>query len=231
MVRPAVVALLLITLAPPWAWALTPVPLFGTQEFRANSLAALPQWEHVLKEIGEESRVYAACAQDSDACPDRAALAWDAHLKSLVGLDEADQIRRVNRFINHWRPAWADAVACDMDGNWSPPLRFLRSEGSCADAAIAKYVSLRRLGFPAGRLRLVVVHDRLRDVRRTVLAVWTEDDVLVLDSLNDATLSQQRISQYTPYYSVNENSRWTHAPARIEQLSFSSDLPFDTGQP
>ena len=63
----------------PAAAAATP-PLFGTVEFRVDSLAALPQWQRVLRQIERERPVYRLCAAGGERMPDpqRARLAGDA---------------------------------------------------------------------------------------------------------------------------------------------------------
>ena len=48
---------------------------------------------------------------------------------------------------------------------------------------IAKYRSLRRLGLPAERLRMVVVQDLVRDLPHAVLAVYQGNAVYILDNL------------------------------------------------
>ena len=50
----------------------------------------------------------------------------------------------------------------------------------------------------------------LRNLAHAVLAVYTGDRVLILDNLTEAVLPDTRLSQYIPYYSVNETGRWAH---------------------
>ncbi|MGI9499631.1 MAG: transglutaminase-like cysteine peptidase, partial [Geminicoccaceae bacterium] len=84
--------------------------------------------------------------------------------------------------------------------------------GDCEDYAIMKYVSLRQLGFEAEQMRLVVVRDVLRDLAHAVLAVHVDQEVFILDNLFQAVLPQHMVNQYLPYYSVNENARFSHLP-------------------
>jgi predicted transglutaminase-like cysteine proteinase len=186
-----------------------PPPLFGTVEFRAASLAALPQWQRVLKRIEEEQPVYRACSAAADACPSRGVMAWRALVRSQRGNSPYEQLRAVNRFVNSW-PYKSDMENYGRRDYWASPLEFLTRSGDCEDYAITKYVTLRELGFEPERLRLVVVHDVLRDIAHAVLAVYLEGEVYILDNLTNAVLPQHRITQYAPYYSVNEEARWAH---------------------
>jgi predicted transglutaminase-like cysteine proteinase len=145
-------------------------------------------------------------------------MAWQAMLQGQVGRAPIDQLQAVNRFLNDWRYK-ADAENYGQRDYWATPLEFLRRSGDCEDYAITKYVSLRQLGFAAERLRLVVVRDVLRDLAHAVLAVYVEDQVFILDNLTRAILPQEQVTQYVPYYSINETTRWAHVPPAETLLS------------
>ena len=210
--------ILLLTLSmllvAPWnqAFAILPVALFGTAELRAESHAALPKWQEVLDGIKAEQDIYQRCREDASACPTKATMAWQALLQGLEGAEPREQVRKVNRFVNQWRYR-TDSENFGRSDYWATPLEFMRRSGDCEDYAITKYVSLRSLGFPAERLRMVVVQDTLRDLAHAVLAVYLEDEVVILDNLTNAVLPHDRLFQYVPYYSVNETTRWAHVPA------------------
>jgi predicted transglutaminase-like cysteine proteinase len=191
--------------------AARPSQLFRTVEFRADSLAALPRWQDALARIEAERPTYEACAADATACPSRSAIAWEAMLRSQEGRPLREQITAVNRFVNQW-PYRTDAENYGVSDYWAAPLEFLARSGDCEDYAIAKYVSLRRLGVEPERLRIVVLRDVLRDLPHAVLSVHLDGDVLILDNVTDAVLPHGRIAHYSPYYSVNEASRWVHVP-------------------
>lgn len=183
--------------------------LFGTREFRAASLAALPQWRGVLERVEAERGRWRACALDPKACPGRGVVAWRALLEGLEGAPLMEQLRAINRFANQYAYR-ADQQNWGRSDYWSTPLEFLARSGDCEDYAIFKYLSLRELGVPADRLRLVVLKDTIRDLAHAVLAVWDEDQIYVLDNVTNAVLRHDRLGHYVPYYSVNENARWAH---------------------
>jgi predicted transglutaminase-like cysteine proteinase len=205
----------------PAAAAATAAPqLFGTAEFRVESLAALPQWQHVLLQIARERPIYRACAEATETCPTKSAAAWQAMLKSEVGQRPFDQIQVVNQFLNQWQYK-TDEQNYGQRDYWATPLEFLRRSGDCEDYAIAKYVSLRQLGFAAEDLRLVVLRDIVRDLPHAVLAVYLKGEVYILDNLTTAVLPQEQLSQYVPYYSINETTRWAHVPPADTVVSSS----------
>jgi predicted transglutaminase-like cysteine proteinase len=183
--------------------------LLGTTEFRAPSLAPVPQWQRVLEKIDDERRIYRACAAAEADCPSRGAAAWQAMIRNQAGRAPRDQLDTVNRFLNGWRYK-EDIANYGRRDYWATPLEFFLRSGDCEDYAIAKYVTLRQLGFAAEQLRLVVVQDVVRDLAHAVLAVYLEDDVYILDNLTRAVTPQAELARYVPYYSVNETTRWAH---------------------
>jgi predicted transglutaminase-like cysteine proteinase len=213
-VNKAIVALAALTALLAWAPAAAAAApaLFGTTEFRAESLAALPKWQHVLDRIARERATYRACSRSSAACPSRSVSVWRSVIESQIGRAEIDQLEAVNRFLNDWRYK-ADDQNYGRRDYWATPLEFLRHSGDCEDYAIAKYVTLREIGFAPDQLRVVVVRDVARDLAHAVLAVYLDDQVYVLDNLTNAVLPQERVAHYVPYYSINETTRWGHVPA------------------
>ena len=194
--------------------------LFDTVEYRGESLDALPQWQRVLREVEKETTAYHHCEEAGKPCKPRALMAWRAMLKGQAGEDPIAQLQAVNRFVNRWE-ARTDQENYQKADYWASPMTFLRRSGDCEDYAILKYMSLRQLGFEAEQLRLVVVRDVLRDLAHAVLAVHVEDEVFILDNLFQAVLPQRMVSQYLPYYSVNENARFSHLPPSSVLLASS----------
>ncbi|MCB1885776.1 MAG: transglutaminase-like cysteine peptidase [Geminicoccaceae bacterium] len=188
-----------------------PVALFGTAEFRADSHEALPQWRRVLHEIAAEASGYDRCAHDYRSCANRSTMSWMSLLKSVDGLSPLEQARRINAFANR-SPYRTDSETYARSDYWATPSEFLKNSGDCEDYAIFKYVSLRLVGFKPDDLRIVVLNDTLRGLAHAVLAVYLADGAYILDNVTNAVLPQGRISQYVPYYSINETARWAHVP-------------------
>lgn len=211
----------------PSAVAATP-QLFGTVEFRAESLAALPQWQRTLKQIEEERQIYRSCWNAAASCPSRGAVAWQTMLKAQMGRPRFHQIQAINRFLNDWQYR-SDQQNYGRRDYWATPLEFVRHSGDCEDYAIIKYVSLRQLGFEADELRVVVLNDATRGLAHAVLAVYLGRQVYILDNLHRAVLPQERVTDYEPYYSINETTRWAHVKP-VETLARHAGGPTPAAQ-
>lgn len=185
--------------------------LFGTREFRASSLAALPQWRGVLERVESERPAWRRCASDPQACPNKAGAAWRALLRGLEGAPLMEQLKAINRFANQFRYK-SDSENWNKSDFWATPVEFLARSGDCEDYAIFKYMSLRELGLPPERLRIVVLKDTLRDLAHAVLAVWDGEQIWILDNVTNAVIRHDRLGHYVPYYSINEEARWAHLP-------------------
>jgi predicted transglutaminase-like cysteine proteinase len=193
-----------------------PASVFGTLEVRAESHEELPQWGRVLREVAREEAAYAACAAGGGgtACAAAPALRdWTRLLGRLALEPRLEQLRAVNLFVNRW-PYRPDHDTYGRRDHWATPLEFFVNSGDCEDYAIAKYVSLRRLGVPADDLRMVVLQDTSRGIAHAVLVAraGVGSDWLVLDNLSETIQRQRDLPHYVPYYSVNETTRWAHVP-------------------
>ncbi|MDX1484310.1 MAG: transglutaminase-like cysteine peptidase [Alphaproteobacteria bacterium] len=196
-----------------------PPRLFGSIEFIGGSLEALPEWTRVLRKVKAETAIYEACSRNIEKCPSPGVAAWRAHVRSLEGLPRKEQFTRLNAFLNRWTYR-LDSENFSVEDYWATPLEFLDRSGDCEDYAIIKYVSLRALGFPVEKMRIVVVKDTLRNIAHAVLAVYVDNDILIMDSLFDGVLSHRFVTFYAPQYSVNEKTRWAHImPMRPRRLA------------
>lgn len=93
---------------------------------------------------------------------------------------------------------------------WVWPNLFLKKSGDCEDYAIVKYFTLKELGIDTDKLRIVVLRDTLRRLSHAVLAVYMDNDIVILDNISNAILPQGRLRHYVPQFSFNEKARWAH---------------------
>ena len=165
--------------------------LFGTAEFRAEFLAALPQWQRVLRGMAEEPDDPGLRQGPRPAAPIRATMAWLALLRGLEGAPAPG--RSGGQSVR--QPVALPQPIADNYGRsdyWATPLEFFRRSGDCEDYVIAKYQSLRLLGWPPEALRLVVVQDVVRDLPHAVLAVYLDGAIYILDNLSGTVLGRRR---------------------------------------
>ena len=183
--------------------------LFGSTEFESASLAALPQWQRVLRRMRQEREGFERCAADAAACASAAQRSWRDLIVEAAGLDRKAQLQAVNRFFNRW-PYKLDHELYGMSEYWASPGEFMMRSGDCEDYAIAKFFALRQLGFDNDSMRIVILWDEIRAIGHAVLAVYEPEGTLVLDNLSRLIVPHTRYGHYIPQYSMNETTRWSH---------------------
>lgn len=182
--------------------------LFGTSEMRGDNLAFFPQFTDMLHRYAAELQEF------NKPCESRGQTScvlqeWAAFITSLQGLDQRTQLERVNRFFNDLDYI-EDQANWGTEDYWETPAEFFTRAGDCEDYAIAKYMTLRSLGFPIESMRIVVLMDNNLGIGHAILAVYTDSDVLVLDNQIEQVVSESSIHHYQPVYSLNEQNWWRH---------------------
>ena len=191
--------------APPPGGAAHGIKLFGTVEFR-RPLATLPGWLDVL-DRNAASPIFTPQRQFNRTTT------WAQLRERTAGKSPRDVLRVVNSFWNTW-PYREDIANWGKPDYWAVPAQFLKKSGDCEDYAIAKYFTLKELGFPPEDMRIVVLRDTIRNLAHAVLVVYLDGEAYVLDNLSNVVQPHMRLRNYTPQYSVNENGRWTHIKGR-----------------
>jgi len=182
--------------------------LFGSHEIRSSQLSLFPKWRGAVSRYFDETRLpEAPCyARTFNKCHLRE---WTGFLAGLRSGDAETRIREVNRFLNR-RPYIVDMRNYGVEDYWATPFQFLSLDGDCEDYAIAKYFSLRALGFPPDAMRIVVLHDLNLRTAHAVLVVYLDGRALVLDNQSPAVVDARSILHYRAIYSINEQHWWLH---------------------
>jgi predicted transglutaminase-like cysteine proteinase len=135
---------------------------------------------------------------------------WQEVLADKRDSDVDEQLYAINRFFNrvefvddikHWR----------KKDYWATPIEFLATDGGdCEDFTIAKYFSLRELGIPAAKLRLMYVKAIRLNQAHMVLAYYESPNSvpLVLDNINPRILPASKRRDLLPVYSFNGEGLW-----------------------
>ena len=184
--------------------------IFRSVEFEGRKLAAVSQWTRVLQRLPKLSAALTRCTADPANCVAPWMRSWLQVRAATVGLERAEQLQFINRFFNRW-PYKSDRETYRAAEYWATPSEFMTYSGDCEDFAIAKFFALRELGFANHELRIAVVFDSLRQIGHAVLAVYTEDDILILNNQTDTIASHSRYGHFVPKYLVNETTLWTAA--------------------
>ena len=153
---------------------------------------------------------YGAAAAESVA-------AWRRMVADAAALDEPERLQRVNMFFNRRTVFEDDIVVWQQQDYWATPLETLsKGAGDCEDFSIAKYMSLRVLGIPAEKLRLIYVRASIgapgggMSQAHMVLGYYPspEAEPLVLDNLIGDIRSASRRPDLFPVFSFNSEGLW-----------------------
>lgn len=146
-----------------------------------------------------------------------AVAAWRLMVADAGALDEQEKLQRVNTFLNRRTTFDDDIVIWKEKDYWATPLETLaRSAGDCEDFSIAKYMSLRLLGIPAEKLRLIYVRASIGapgsgvSQAHMVLGYYPSPDAepLVLDNLIGDIRTASRRPDLFPIFSFNSEGLW-----------------------
>ena len=135
-------------------------------------------------------------------------------------------LQPVNRFFNRI-PAVLDLAHWGVEDYWATPSESLASNGAdCEDYAIAKYFTLKELGVPISRLRLVYARTWRSRVAHLVLAYYPESraDPLILDNLEGSIQPASDRPDLIPVYTFNdEDLLWPQEGGLTVKLSATSN--------
>ena len=191
------------------AQAAAPWVLFGTNERRSSNLKAFKKWTGAL---GKYSREIATLKQGD--CKEKTFNQchydeWMAFIKGLEGLTPLEKVKKVNAYMNRAKYI-TDPVNWGKKDYWATPGEFILNFGDCEDYAIAKFMTLRKLGFSSDDLRVVAVKDLNLKVGHAILAVRLKEGIVILDNQIKIVTNAERIHHYVPVFSINETAWWRH---------------------
>jgi len=201
-----------LCIAPPsWA-AAGKASFFDTTEQMSTKMDAFKKWNEAIARYSKEK-----AAATKGTCGDKELnkCNFDKWIKFLKGLKEKDpvsQIRAINDYMNR-APYITDPVNWGKKDFWATPGEFMSKFGDCEDYAIAKYISLRLLGYKEDELRVVAVKDLNLKIGHAILVVYFKGKPYVLDNQIKQVVPASKIKHYLPVFSINQSAWWKHLPA------------------
>lgn len=127
--------------------------------------------------------------------------------RSRATAGEREALRLVNDFFNRV-PSRTDRELWGVEEYWATPAETLAINGAdCEDYAFSKYFTLKELGVPVARLRLVYARNTKISEAHMVLAYYPDPnaDPLILDILeNDIRAASDR-PDLIPVYTFNDD--------------------------
>ncbi len=175
--------------------------LFGAAEKRSGNLKPFTKWTGMFSRFERDLKRPGA---------DKLIANWQADLREFKELPLKEMARRVNDLANS-KPYISDNRNWGASDYWATPVEFLQKGGDCEDFAIAKYTALRALGVPEERLRLVILHDNVKNIPHAILAVYTDDGIYALDNQIKTLVDANSEGRYRPIFSINRTGWWLHS--------------------
>lgn len=126
---------------------------------------------------------------------------------------EHDGLATDNSFWNRV-PYFSDKKHWGKDDYWATPIETLASNGGdCEDYSIGKYFTLKELGIPIQKLRIVYVRALNWNEPHMVLAYYPEPDAdpLILDNMSAEILPASKRTDLDPVFSFNDDDLWIQA--------------------
>ena len=179
--------------------------LFGSSENVNHDISPFPKWTGVLQRYAQEQHL-----EDAPCRNGRCYLQeWKAFVATLRGQDRLRQLQAVNAYAN--RIAYrSDLDRYGVADYWATPREALGGSADCEDYAIIKYLSLRKLGWSASELRIVVLQHEIRNELHAVLVAYANGTAYVLDNLIPDVREHAAIRYYRPIFSINEAAWYFH---------------------
>ncbi|MCI5061094.1 MAG: transglutaminase-like cysteine peptidase [Alphaproteobacteria bacterium] len=164
-----------------------------------DSFDHLPQWQETLQQYQIERYTHQT----------RKSQNWAAFIDSLRDDSPIRQLLKVNLWFNGF-PYKQDNWVYSANDHWASPAEFLENGGDCEDFSIIKYLTLRRLGFPANSMKIAIVYDIYSGTDHAFLVVEHGDEEYVLDNRENMTVASHYTERYKPYYAFNEEQIWAY---------------------
>ena len=208
----ALAGLVMASLALPSAASAATTPsypnLFGTSERRSANLKPFPKWTGALARYFKDSGLPEGSCDD--VVFNKCHLAyWGEFIQNMVGSPPMEQLDRINRYMNE-AAYITDPRNYNVADYWATPKQFFDRDGDCEDYAIAKFTSLRALGWDNAHMRIVVLQDLNLKIAHAVLAVYVDGKAWILDNQIKQIVTADTIRHYRPLFSLNEDSWWIH---------------------
>jgi len=181
----------------------------NSHEVRSANTRVFAKWRAALKRYSEERvREHARKCKATffKACHYKD---WEKFLDEIRRDDKWDQLAAVNRYMNTRRYV-SDSRNWGVKDYWATPGEFMARSGDCEDFAIAKYLSLRQLGWSDDELRVAVVRDLSLNVNHAVLIVYFNGRTWLLDNQIRRVVETESVRHYRPVFSINEKYWWRH---------------------
>jgi predicted transglutaminase-like cysteine proteinase len=181
----------------PWLSGIAPILWFSVTLVVAEGIYLGPE---VLQAVREK---YGAPALER-------VQEWQRLMRQNQDKSESEKLGLVNDFFNRLRFT-SDIKLWGKVDYWATPIEAMgRGAADCEDYSIAKYFTLRELGIPDAKMRIMYVKALKLNQAHMVLTYYATPGAvpLVLDNLNKRILPADKRKDLAPVYSFNGDGLW-----------------------
>ena len=184
---------------------------FNTVEVRSTNMKPFKKWTAAVQRYTKEKE---KAAKTEGSCKSKTFnkchyTQWMKFLATLMGKSKVEQVNAVNAFMNRAKYI-TDQANWGKSDFWETPGEFMTRFGDCEDYAIAKFMSLRVLGFKDEEMRIVAVKDMNLKVGHAILVVFVDGKTVVLDNQIKHLIEAKNVHHYLPVFSINTAYWWRH---------------------
>lgn len=136
--------------------------------------------------------------------------AWVKLINEYQTANDLKKLRAVTDFFNHFKPE-SDMTLWRQENYWATPSEFIgRHAGDCEDYVFAKYFTLKAMGVPIRKLRIIYVTSAKLTQPHMILAYYetADSDPLILDNITDWILYGAERADLMPVYTFNNDGIW-----------------------
>lgn len=181
-------------------------PLLASRQVSSSDISPFTKWTSVLARY-EDQRADADSKCIGTGCLNQK---WEALLSGLEGKPVQTQINEVNKFFNAITYI-GDQKNYGAADYWQTPYEMMERGGDCEDYAIAKYISLKRLGVSESDMRILIVRDgNLGGIIHALLQVEVEGEAQILDNQARSVKPVASVFHYNPVFAINETQWWAY---------------------
>jgi predicted transglutaminase-like cysteine proteinase len=165
-----------------------------------DDINEFPKWTQMLMRMQKEEAECDNCAPAN----------WlDLIEAEKKNTNKMAVLENVNRFIN--KVKYAEDIDVWFVGDyWETPYQFFKYGGDCEDYAIAKFITLQKIGFSNDDMRLLVLENKGVNTIHAVLVVTINGKDYVLDNRVSDLVEANNVDYYTPIFAINETNWWRY---------------------
>ncbi len=182
---------------------------FNSTEVRSKNMKPFKKWNGALKKFLEQKAKEEKGGCEANKFTICHYQEWMAYLDTLRDKTPLEQVYAVNKYMNTRRYI-TDPKNWGKKDYWATPVQFLIRFGDCEDYSIAKFMSLKILGFPETKMRVAAVKDLNLKVGHAVLVVFLDGKTYLLDNQIKKVVETKTVTHYEPVFSLNTDYWWRH---------------------